>query len=254
MTKKIITIGKTHVGKKRTNNEDNYYSTAIGEHGFLFLVADGVGGRQCGEVASATIVEVITALAEPGKLEALEQESMCEMMLTMAVQKAHVTIAKKAQENPEMDGMSSTLTIAYANHESVWVAQVGDSRLYLHSNNTLQQLTRDQTIAEALLDAGRIAQEQVSQHPDRNTLQQSMGLEAVGQPLAAVVTQHPWKAGDVLLACSDGLTDMANDQLIEQILSANTHNKLEETAGKLIDAALDGGGKDNITVVLAENT
>ena len=247
----ISVVGDTNVGKKRTNNEDSYYIAKL-EQGAIFLVADGVGGNSYGEVASATAVEVIDGLVKSGKLNALSQITMTTMMLTMAVQKAHVTIANKAQDNAEYDGMSSTLTLAYVNGNKLWVAQVGDSRLYRHSDSGLAQLTKDQTIAEALLNAGRISKSQALVHPDRNTLSQSLGLEAVGKPLETVVTEHDWLAGDSLIACSDGLTDMVSDADIEAIMLRD--DALEQKLRMLINAALDGGGKDNITVVLAVNS
>jgi len=243
-------IGDTHVGNKRTNNEDNFAIFPL-EEGCLFLVADGVGGRNYGEVASETIVDVMKALVDSGKFKALSQANMTTMMLTMAVQKAHVSIANKAQEIEKYDGMSSTLTMAYINDHKVWVAQVGDSRLYRYHANTLEQLTGDQTVARALVETGRLSEEQVSQHPDRNTLQQSMGLEAVGQPLDIVVTEHEFSKDGFLIACTDGLTDMVEDDQISAILDEK--DTADAKLNTLIQTALENGGKDNVTVIVAHN-
>lgn len=247
----IEVVGESHVGLVRTNNEDNWYAANIETDVALLMVADGVGGHAYGEVASQICADLYRSLHESGKLAPAENPNMREMLLTMAGHKAHVDVSKMAVEQPEKSGMSCTLTAAVCDKTSITLYQVGDSRLYRWSKGALTQLSKDQTIAQGLVDDGKITQEQLMSHPDRSTLQQSIGLEAIDEPLEPVLTEHEWATGDLLIACSDGLSDMATDDEIQAVLTN------QKTGGGLVQAltqlAIDRGGRDNVTVVVARN-
>ncbi len=245
-------FGNTNVGNVPTNNEDSYFIGEIKPGLALIIVADGVGGHAFGEIASQTTVGVFETLLQEGKLAAAADPSIREMLLTMSAQRAHVEVSKMAVEDPDKNGMSCTLTAAIADDKAVTVLQVGDSRLYKMADGQLEQVTVDQTVANDLLLSGRINETQFATHPDRGRLSQGIGLEAVGQPMEPVVTTLPWHSGDIIFACSDGLTDMANDTDIAHLVRAE--HPLETICEQLIQAALNGGGRDNVTIALAKNS
>jgi len=240
----------TNVGKVRKNNEDAHYVDTISEGLALLVVADGVGGHAFGEIASQTTVEVFKNLLQEGKLAAATDPTIREILLTMSAQKAHVEVSRMAVEDPEKNGMSCTLTVAIADKDTITVLQIGDTRLYKLSCGELNQLTVDQTVANDLLLSKRITPEQFTTHPDRGTLSQSIGLEGIGQPMEPAVETHPWHAGDIILLCSDGLTDMTDDDAIRDSMS---DEPITVMCQNLINAALENGGKDNVTVALAKN-
>lgn len=251
MTKPLPTLtAQTHLGLVRQNNEDAYLATPLGDGQFLLLVSDGVAGRDAGEVASATTVAVFRALAESGKLAAARDPQLAEPLLAMAVQKAHVEVSRLALESNQKLSMSCTLSVALVTGLRADLAWVGDSRIYLYRNGALRQLSEDQTVAWQLVKDGRLLPEQVAEHPDRNTLSQSIGLESAGHPLQPAHASVALEPGDVLLVCSDGLSDLVPDAHIAQILKENASP--QDAVPALITAALDAGGRDNVTVVLAK--
>lgn len=246
----ILTLtAQTHLGLVRQNNEDAFLATSLGDDQFLLLVSDGVAGRDAGEVASATTVAVFRALAESGKLTAARDAQLAEPLLAMAVQKAHVEVSRLALESNQKHSMSCTLSVALVTDLRADLVWVGDSRIYLYRDGALRQLSEDQTVAWQLVKDGRLRPEQVIDHPDRNTLSQSIGLESAGHPLQPAHASLPLMPGDVLLVCSDGLSDLVPDAHIAQVLQA--HPEPPVAAQALIAAALDAGGRDNVTVALA---
>ena len=245
----IRVVGGSDQGLVRKNNEDSYTVLPVGESAALLIVADGVGGHAFGEVASQITVAVFEQLVKQGKLDAgTNDHDLREMLLSMAAHKAHVDVSKKATEDKTHNGMACTLTGVLCDSSSYTLVQVGDSRLYHFGEKGLTKISEDQTVAQELLAAGRISPAQYDVHPDKGVLSQSIGLESIDQPLEAVVTTHEWQKGDVLVACSDGLSDMVSDESIEKVL----HEQGAEPAA-LIQAALDRGGKDNVTVAIAVN-
>jgi len=249
---KMTVTGLTDAGRQRDNNEDAWLALQAGAEQYLLLVADGVGGRDAGEVASATTAEVFRELAESGKFAAATSVEMSRMILEMAAHRAHGRVSKLAAESDQELSMSCTLTAALINTSGEQpradVVQVGDSRVYHFQHGQLEQVTEDQTVARQLLQAGRIREQQLANHPDRNTLSQSIGLESTENPFEPAFYSIDLQPGDVLLLCSDGLTDEATDDEMTEIIKANPAP--DQAARALIDAALEAGGRDNITVVL----
>ncbi|MFT6896683.1 MAG: serine/threonine protein phosphatase PrpC [Paraglaciecola sp.] len=243
---------QTNAGKLHTNNEDNVLSVAFAssdEH-YLALVSDGVGGHAFGEVASQTAVDIFADLVKKNMLDVAFDISMRDAMLEMSARRAHLTIAEKAKQGTELCGMSCTLIAALLDPSLVGFVNVGDSRLYLFSGNTLQQVSRDQTIARALLKDGQISADELTTHPDRNVLQFSLGVEGGNCSIEPQVGHFAWHSGDKILLCSDGLTDMLPDDVIEHTLQQYSGDGAVQ---QLIEQALTAGGKDNITIVLCEN-
>jgi protein phosphatase len=220
----------THTGRVRNNNEDSYI--ALPESG-LWVVADGMGGQQSGEVASAIAVHTIR--------EAIQNR--CS--LTEAIEQAHRAI-RSAADNDSF-GMGTTVVALLSNDEQYEIAWVGDSRAYLWDLHTLQRLTRDHSMVQELVDAGVITEEAAAQHPKRNIITQSVGIAMESGPRVATVSGR-WAPGQSILLCSDGLSGELDDGEICAILAATISPK--DGAQQLLLAALEHGGSDNITVVL----
>jgi PPM family protein phosphatase len=235
---RLSSFAGTDVGRARSGNEDSYFCGRT-----VFAVADGLGGHQGGEVASAAAVEPLAALdgrefADPA--EAAEA-------LTAAIREANAAILDRAAGDPGLWGMGTTVTAAaLAGERHLQLAHVGDSRAYLLRDGSLEQLTTDHTVVAELVRRGRLTPAQAAIHPERSILTRAVGLD----PRVPVDTPDPLELqdGDQVLLCSDGLTEPVDDDQIAQLLSAEPDGNTACQA--LIDAANAAGGPDNITVVL----
>ncbi|MBO8142238.1 MAG: Stp1/IreP family PP2C-type Ser/Thr phosphatase [Firmicutes bacterium] len=224
---------RTHAGKVRPNNEDGYL---IRDR--LLAVADGMGGHKAGEVASAVALEVMG--------EYPFSQGQPESDLRRAVQAAHERVRELASQDPAMAGMGTTLTAALIGPDRVFVAHVGDSRLYRWRAGELKLMTEDHSLAAELLRAGRIDEETARRHPHRHALTRAVGI---GHSLAVDVGSFPIEPGDGLLLCTDGLSALVDDEDILRILQAEP--SAQAAADALVDLALARGGVDNVTVVVA---
>lgn len=239
---RLSTFAGSDVGRTRSGNEDSYFCGRT-----VFAVADGLGGHQGGEVASAAAVEPLAALdgrefADPA--EAAEA-------LAEAVRQANSAILDRATGDPDLWGMGTTLTAAaVAGDHHLQLAHVGDSRAYRFRDGSLEQLTTDHTVVGELVRRGRLTPEQAAIHPERSILTRAVGLD----PRIPVDTPDPLELtpGDQVLLCSDGLTEVVPDVKIAQLLAAEPDG--DATCRSLIDAANSAGGPDNITVVLIRVT
>lgn len=247
----IKVYGQTHVGLVKPQNEDSWLLEPMADSTMLALVADGVSGSKHGEQASQQAVATFSQLVADGKLSADMTGTMRGLAMTMAVQRAHNDIAALGEANPEYKHTACTCTVAVADDEMVTVRQVGDSRLYHFRQGELTQKTHDQTVAEQLFAAGRINKEALQSHPDRHSLAQALGVEALNQPLQPDEVEFSWQSGDALLLCSDGLSDLVEHQVIVDVMSQQ--EPIQERVQQLIDKALFAGGRDNITVLILEN-
>lgn len=264
----------THPGKVRPNNEDTYLAGRIdramtvaatnlppddvprgfGEAAFGMLVADGLGGRAAGEVASRTAVGTFINLLlhAPAWIMRVGEKEADEIVerITDRFRRAGLEISQRAEEDPALAGMGTTLTVACSAGEELFVAHVGDSRAYLLRAGHLIRLTRDHTYAQELADVGIIRPDQVAGHRMKHVLTRALGRH--GGQVRVDVVRVGLKPADQLLLCSDGLTDMVPDDGIKAALTAGA--TAQAAADALIDAALDGGGKDNVTAVVARYT
>ena len=261
----------SHKGKVRDHNEDHYFvatggrrattlltnvppgevPSEFGETGYLMIVADGMGGHAAGEVASrmaiATLMNII--LHVPDWIMRLDDEH-AQKVMERAVERCrqvHEVLQEKANLDPRLRGMGTTMTAAYSLGDDLFTVQVGDSRAYLFRDGKLQRLTRDQTHAQALADSGLISQHEVARHRLRHVLTSALGGSQ--KDIRAVVERVKLVDGDRLLLCSDGLTEMTDDDGIAGILAREARS--DKACRLLVDSALANGGKDNVTVVLA---
>lgn len=225
-------VQRTDTGRQREANEDSYFSRAP-----VFAVADGMGGAQAGEVASRIAADAF----EPERDSGMAPESY----LRATAEQANREIFELAEGDSSRSGMGTTLTAALIDGDEVSFGHVGDSRAYLFRDGELNQLTNDHSLVEELRRQGKLTSDQAAEHPQRSVITRALGPE----PAVAVDTMTVQaRDGDVFLLCSDGLTTMLGDADIATTLGRESD--LDRAARRLIRAANDRGGRDNITVVL----
>lgn len=225
----------TDVGCVRELNEDNL----IAKDGF-WLVADGMGGHACGEVASQIAVnEIVEDYPQTGSLDT-------------AIQNAHTKIINAASEDANRSGMGTTVVAMVSDAQAYHVSWVGDSRAYLWdaTQNKLSQLTTDHSLMVRLINAGLITEEDAKTHPQRHMITQCLGSTEISQVTVDSIS-GTWKANQQILLCSDGLSDEVSEYSIAEILSSN--RTTSEKVQALVDRAKRSGGRDNITLILVES-
>jgi PPM family protein phosphatase len=248
---KITFEAITDVGRKRKGNEDSLFVNAKEQ---LFVVADGMGGHAAGEVASKVAVDSINEFVEltsgdeeitwPFGLD--ENISYDGNRLKTAIRYANRKVLEATQERAEYEGMATTVCAVLVDGDSANLGHVGDSRVYLHRDQELTQLTADHSWVNEQIQSGVISADQARSHPLRNVVTRALG----GKPDLTVDMQvHKANAGDILLLCSDGLTTMIPDEDIGKILD-ESEGDLEKAAKSLVATANARGGEDNITVLL----
>ena len=236
------TFSITDVGMVRQVNQDYVYVTdrPLGILQNLFVVADGMGGHQAGDYASKYTVEVLN------RELALSEGEDIERCLVGAIKTANREIIKEASRDEHLKGMGTTVVAATISNQMMYFANVGDSRLYL-INQGIQQLTKDHSLVEEMVRLGGIKPEEAKHHPDKNIITRAVGAEDHVEPDFFTVEL---REGDTVLMCSDGLTNMLEDEEIRMIISGA--RDLVEKAERLVEAANANGGRDNISVILIE--
>jgi PPM family protein phosphatase len=237
---RIIAAGVTDTGQVRPANEDAYL---VGES--VFAVADGMGGHLAGEVASATALEPIEAL--DGRVFPDASEAVAA--LREAVVAANAQVSKMAADEPSYRGMGTTLTATMIEGRRVHIAHVGDSRAYLLRGGHFSQLTDDHTLVQHLVDEGQITREEAATHPQRSIITRAIGVSREVDVDSMSLDLEP---GDQLLLCSDGLTGVVEDEVIESELTPEVDP--EEALDRLVERANAAGGPDNITIVILRVT
>lgn len=266
----VRSFGMTNVGRIRTSNEDHFVVAELARNlsihhtsvpqsesqysshrGHLFLVADGMGGHQAGEVASALSVTTVEGFLLNcvkrffALKESDEQTVMKEFQI--ALKEADARIFEEASRHPELLGMGTTLTMAFAIDWKLFVAHAGDSRCYLFSRGKLHQLTQDHTMVAQMVQMGVLSPKAASRHPDRNVVTNALG----GPEPGVYVEMHKLdlEPGDVVLLCSDGLNGMVSDDRIAALLQEE--QEPQRACEHLVFEANEKGGSDNITVIVA---
>jgi len=259
----VHVFGRTDVGRMREHNEDAFVvadltrgqatlqpevrSHVVGERGTLFMVCDGMGGAAAGEIASAMAIdailrEITAALAS----EDAPNEDAFATAIKRATSAANAEIHMFAVEHPEFRGMGTTATVAGVLGDAVYLAQVGDSRAYLVRGGVAQQITKDQSLMQKLVEAGELTEEEAAQSERRNIILQALGPEP---QIKIDLTHQQLRRGDVLVLCSDGLSGQVRTDEIARIVSEDEDPMT--ACKRLIDLANDNGGPDNITVIVA---
>jgi protein phosphatase len=259
----VQVYAQTDVGRTREHNEDSYIVVNLSEGeplrfdrlveqpadptATLFMVADGMGGAAAGEVASATAVDVVLRhLREKFSDNRVVTPDELATELTQAAEKANWSIFQQAVNKPELRGMGTTATIATLLKDTLYLAQVGDSRAYLIRDGVATQITKDQSLMQKLIEAGELTEEEALLSERRNIILQALGPEAT---VKVDVTVQPLRRNDVLLLCSDGLSGLVRPDDMARIVDEELD--LSVACDRLIATANDQGGPDNITVVAA---
>ena len=236
------TFSITDVGQLRDMNQDYCYTSEnpVGNLPNLFIVADGMGGHNAGDYASKYTVEQIVDIVsksqstDPGKIIAEAIACANEMLLA------------RANEDDARRGMGTTVVVLTVTGNKLVIANVGDSRLYI-VNDTIRQITKDHSYVQEMVRLGEMDEETAKAHPDKNIITRAIG---VGKEVTVDFFEEEVKTGDVILMCSDGLTNMVEDDAIRNIIKGQ--RDIAEKAEKLVETANRNGGKDNITVIVIE--
>ena len=233
--------GRTDVGLVRKVNQDFiYYSRVpVGAFPNLFIVADGMGGHNAGDFASRYAVESFLDYIQTSKPDALIR------MVDEGVKYANKKIIEKSQENPALRGMGTTMVVAFIEDDQLFVGNVGDSRLYL-LDQEINQVTEDHSFVETLVRAGELTREQARKHPDKNIITRALGAaENVKMDFFEVDLEK----GDKILMCSDGLSNMVEEDVLFDIIK---HTYIGDVVEELIEEAKMNGGSDNIAVIVID--
>jgi protein phosphatase len=241
--------GHSDVGLSRDHNEDDFICESEMN---LAILADGMGGHNAGEVASQIAVQqVCNALKAVLRPEfELSSDIQYKDIVRDAVELANTEIHEHSIEHPECAGMGTTLVSALIRDDKIILANVGDSRIYRLRNNSLEQLTNDHSLVQELVDNGYLSAEEASLSVSKNLITRALGI---GEEVEVDVFVHDISGGDLYLLCSDGLSDLVDDEFIEESLNENTGD-LVASAKALIGLANTNGGTDNITVILVSVT
>ncbi|MBI3892925.1 MAG: Stp1/IreP family PP2C-type Ser/Thr phosphatase [Candidatus Wallbacteria bacterium] len=245
LTRNVTFVSRTDIGLMRKQNEDNFYvpsaEQANGAAPQLFAVADGMGGHRGGKMASQLAVDTLAssyATAQP--------DASAEIRIVKAVQDANLKVFETSATVPEFFGMGTTLTSLVVLGSEAIVGHVGDSRLYHFSRGRLTQVTLDHSLVAQAVREGILTPEQARIHPQRNIITKALGTRSDIEVDTAHVALD---AGDLLLLSSDGLHGLVEDDELKEIMEAHQRD-LEQLSQELVQAALDHGGSDNVTVVL----
>lgn len=233
--------GRTDVGKKRTQNQDSIFFTdlPIGPLPNLYIVADGMGGHKAGDVASKTAIECVT--------DYIKESSITNpvTVLKRAIIFANDKVYKMSQEEVDYSGMGTTFVAAVIDEDNMYVVNIGDSRLYV-IDEAIRQITLDHSLVEELIRTGQLDRNKGRNHPEKNIITRALGI---AQEVVPDFFEVKLKEDDKILLCSDGLSNMVEDDEIKDIVMED--GDLETAVSKMIDRANYYGGKDNISVVLA---
>ena len=254
----------------RDNNEDNFtvcpdltqnewmmpadhqQVISLGERGCLIVVADGMGGQNAGEVASAIAIETVQSMLAPENLsdKVLTKPSTIKDYLKKVVSKADSNVKKYSEEHPEAEGLGSTIVMAWVIDNKAYIAWLGDSRAYaLVSGQGIKRLSKDHSYVQQLVDEGKLTDIEAMNHPNSNIITRSLG--DTSQKAKADVEEYSLQDGEIILLCSDGLCGVCIDDEIAGVLTEEA-NDLQVCKEQLTELALDNGGSDNITIALLQ--
>jgi len=240
------TAGKTDIGLVRNSNQDAFAILDISQTAVFAVVCDGMGGVNGGEVASSMAINIITDKVSEVYRDNMTSRSV-KNMLNSAITNANITVYDIAHTNKTLDGMGTTIVAAMIMNKTAHIAHIGDSRVYLISDkNKIQQITKDHSIVQQLIETGQLQEGEAKNHPRRNIITKALG---VCNDVEMEYNEFPLNENDILLLCTDGITGFIEEK---EILSIIQTNEFRDCPQKLIKKANEHGGSDNSTVVLIE--
>ena len=236
-------FAKTDIGKVRDMNQDSFYISSPEDNIQIFIVADGMGGYKGGEIASKLAVETSKNYII-NNFNSIEHDRESIMnLIKSAIEYANLSIYEKSKEIPELENMGTTIDICLVIPNKVYIGHVGDSRVYRKRKDFFRKLTTDHSYVQQLVSDGTITKEEAYHHPKKNMLIKALGCSPYVEPDVMV---KGFLKDDILLMCSDGLTNMLKDEEIVKIINENP----QEACNKLVEKANENGGLDNITAVI----
>lgn len=230
------------IGKTRDKNQDAYYISKDDELE-LYIVADGMGGHKCGEVASRMALDIVKDNFLNSK-KSLDNKDDVLSLIKESIQKANIKIYLESLEMKECYGMGTTITLSYIFKDSILIGHIGDSRAYLIEDGEIEQITEDHSYINQLLKNGTISLEESKVHPKKNIITRAVGTSSI---VEVDIFQRKYKEGDILLLCSDGLYNMLTEEEIYRVF--NKGLGMQESCEMLTEMANEKGGLDNITIV-----
>lgn len=236
-------FAKTDVGKARDMNQDYYYISPENEKLKLYILADGMGGYKGGEVASRLATISTKNYIESNFENTIKDKEEILKLIKNAMEYANMVVYEKSKEDEELEGMGTTLEVCLIYNNKIYIGHVGDSRIYRIRKDIIRKLTTDHSYVEKLVKDGTITKEEAVNHPKKNMLTKALGCTAFAQP---DVTVKGFIKDDIILICSDGLTNMIKEEEIYNII----RNDYKTAAQKLIEQANENGGYDNITAII----
>ena len=242
----IKAYAKSDKGKVREMNQDYYYISTSLDQIQLYILADGMGGYNGGEIASSLAVQTAKNYIENNFKEIEKDRDSIVQLLGSSMEYANMVVYEKSKENKELKGMGTTLEICLIYNNKVYIGHVGDSRIYRIRKQFTRKLTQDHSYVQKLVKEGTITKEQAAHHPQKNMLMKALGCNAFVEPDVMV---KGFLRDDILIMCSDGLTNLVSQDEIYEKASKN----IEQATKDLVELANNRGGYDNITVIIIKN-
>ena len=242
----IKAYARTDKGNVRENNEDYFYISNSLDEVQLYLLADGMGGYNGGEIASKLAVQTAKNYIENNFKDIEKDKDSIIQLLGSSMEYANMVVYEKSKETPELQGMGTTLEICLIYNNKAYIGHVGDSRIYRVRKQFIRKLTQDHSYVQKLVKEGTITKEQAEHHPQKNMLMKALGCNAFVEPDVMV---KGFLKDDILIMCSDGLSNLVDQETIYEMASKN----IEQGTKDLVQLAKDRGGYDNITVVIIKN-
>lgn len=236
-------VSKTDIGRVRRSNQDSYLTGELSGSVAWAVVCDGMGGANGGNVASAAAVKSISEHINASYREGMSANSVRNMLMS-AISAANSNVFDMAQADANLLGMGTTVVVAIVIGKVAHIAHAGDSRAYIINKDSIEQITRDHSVVQSMVENGEITEEQAKVHPNRNVITRALGVD---DRIDIDYNEVILRDGDTIMICTDGLTNYVEN---EQILELSNSCKFYEYPEKLIDMANDNGGGDNITVVM----
>jgi serine/threonine protein phosphatase PrpC len=244
----LLTANRSDIGRVRHVNEDQSWVSQLNNGITIAIVADGMGGHQAGDVASQKAVDAFRSMLEQSAAKANLSIQEGKMLVRQAISQANDAVFELASRNERYHNMGTTIVAALVKKDNAIIGHVGDSRAYKITQGVITQLTHDHTLVNELVKSGQLSEEEAAHHPRRNVLTRAVGTDShVDIDVQAI----EWSPEDILLLCSDGLSNMVSEQQMLQMVTTE-QLELDAKADHLIQLALHAGGDDNITVVLLQ--
>ncbi len=242
----IKAYAKSDKGKVREINQDYFYISTSLDQVQLYILADGMGGYNGGEIASSLAVQTAKNYIENNFKDIEKDKDSIIQLLGSSMEYANMIVYEKSKEKPELQGMGTTLEICLIYNNKAYIGHVGDSRIYRIRKDFIRKLTQDHSYVQKLVKEGTITKEQAEHHPQKNMLMKALGCNAFVEPDVMV---KGFQKDDILIMCSDGLTNLVDQTTLYEMASKN----IEQATKDLVNLANDRGGHDNITVIVIKN-